>query len=167
MGVLRVLTLAAALAVPAAAAAHVSVQPTAAAPGAYQVLRFGVGHGCDGRATTALRISIPSGVEAARPQPKPGWKLVVERDGGGKPDAVAAIRWQGSLPADQFEEFVMLVKLPRTAGPLAFPAVQTCGKAETGWTDVSPPGGPRPAHPAPTVILGPAAPADARSEHQH
>lgn len=132
MVVLRSLALAAALAVAEAASAHVSVQPASAAAESYQVLRFGVGHGCDGKATTALRIEIPAEVSVARPQSRPGWRLRIERGPG---DTVTAIVWQGGLPADQFEEFVVLTKLPAGAGPLAFPATQTCGDSEIRWGD--------------------------------
>lgn len=126
MVVLRTLALAAGLAVASAAHAHVTIQPATAPVGAYQVLRFGVGHGCgDISATTALRVEIPAGVTVARPQPKPGWTLEIERAGA----AVTAVVWRGVLPADQFDEFVVLTKLPDAAGPLAFPAIQKIGRA--------------------------------------
>jgi uncharacterized protein YcnI len=161
MGVLRSLTLMAGLAVATSASAHVSVQPATAGAGAYQVLRFGLGHGCDGKATTALRIEIPAGTSVARPQPKPGWLLTVERGAG---EAVTAIVWRGGLPADHFDEFLILAKLPPGEGPLAFPAIQTCGEAQNRWTETAPPGAARPKYPAPTVILTPA-PAAAGPHH--
>ncbi|MFN3584037.1 YcnI family protein [Phenylobacterium sp.] len=162
MDLLRTLTLGAALCVVAPASAHVAVQPTEAKAGSYQVLRFGVGHGCDGAATTAVRIEIPEGVSAARPQPKPGWTLDIARAG----ERVAAITWTGALPADQFEEFVMLVKLPAAGGALAFPAVQSCGAAVLRWTEPVPADGPRPAHPAPILTLTPAS-APPEGGHDH
>ena len=56
MVVLRALALAAGLVAAAdAAQAHVVIQPKAV-PSGYQVLRFVVGHGCDGQATT--RVSM-------------------------------------------------------------------------------------------------------------
>ena len=163
MVVLRSLLVAAGMAAAAPASAHVTVQPATATAGAYQVLRFGVGHGCgDKAATTALRIEIPAGVSVARPQPKPGWKLEIVRAG----ETVSAIVWRGSLPLDQFDEFVMLAKLPAAGGPLAFPAIQTCGAAENRWIDSQSPGAPRPKFPAPTVTLVPAAP-EGGHDHQH
>ncbi|WP_068877282.1 YcnI family protein [Phenylobacterium sp. CCH9-H3] len=161
MGVLRPLTLVAGLALGTAASAHVSLQPATAGAGAYQVLRFGVGHGCDGQATTALRIEIPAGTSVARPQPKPGWTLSVERAG----EAVTAIVWRGELPADQFDEFLILAKLPSGEGPLAFPAIQACGEAQTGWVEVAPAGAPRPKHPAPLLTLTPAPAAAGHGPH--
>ncbi len=149
MVVLRSLTLAAVLAAATSASAHISVQPASAAAESYQVLRFGVGHGCDGKATTALRIEIPAGVSVARPQSKWGWRLRIERGPG---DTVTAIAWQGELPADQFEEFVVLTRLPAGKGPLAFPATQTCGASEVRWGDTHAPA----KHPAPLLNLTPA-----------
>jgi len=165
MDILKVLAAAAAVAVPAAASAHVSVQPQEAKAGGYLVLRFGAGHGCDGKATTAVRIEIPEGVAMANPQPKPGWRLVIEhaRD----PKIASAIVWKGKLPADQFEEFLILAKLPAEAGPLAFPAVQTCGATEVRWDEPVPTGGPRPQHPAPTISLTSPPPPEGGHDHHH
>lgn len=161
MGVLRPLAFAAALLSAGAGHAHVSVQPSAAPAGAYQVLRFGVGHGCDGQPTTALRLIVPPGVKAARPQPKPGWSLEVDKGGG----VVTAVVWRGALPADQFDEFLLLVRLPGGEGPLAFPAIQSCGDRESRWAEIGEPGAPRPRHPAPSVTLTPSA--SPESSHDH
>ncbi|MBI1197895.1 MAG: DUF1775 domain-containing protein [Phenylobacterium sp.] len=152
MVLLRSLVVAGALSAAGTATAHVSVTPTQAAAGSYQVLRFGLGHGCEGQATTALKIEIPTGVLAARPQPKPGWTLSVERPPG-EPDRAVSITWTGELPANQFDEFLILVHLPSDAGPLAFPAIQACGELQNRWVEAPQPGGPRPAHAAPTVKL--------------
>jgi periplasmic copper chaperone A len=135
-----------------AAQAHVSLTPQSTAAGAYQVLRFGVGHGCDGQATTALRIEIPDGVASARPQPKPGWTLQIER---GEAEHVRAITWRGALQADQFDEFLIQVHLPAAAGPLAFPAVQSCGTAEVRWTEPAADASGKSSRPAPAIMLTP------------
>lgn len=150
MGVLRTLGAVVALSAATSAQAHVSVQPTEATSGAYQVLRFGVGHGCGDKPTRALRIEIPADVNAARPQPKPGWKLSVERSADG---ATTAITWTGRLAADEFDEFLILTHLPTSAGVLAFPAIQTCDGAEARWVEVAPAGEARPQRPAPSDLL--------------
>jgi len=156
MGVLKTAAFAAVLGLAASPAlAHVGVTPKAADAGSYQVLRFGVGHGCEDQATTALRIEIPPGVLSARPQPKPGWTLQIERSSA-EGSAVASVTWRGALPADQFDEFLIQVHLPDRPGPLAFPAVQSCGAAEVRWTEPASPSGERPKRPAPTVLLVPA-----------
>ena len=162
MVVLRTFLLAAGLAVCGTAGAHVTVQPAAAQTGAYQVLRFGVGHGCgDTSATTELRIEIPAGVAIARPQPKPGWTLEIARSG----DRIDALVWRGALPPDQYDEFVVLTKLPDAAGPLAFPAIQTCGADQNRWIQIPTPDAPKPSRPAPIVTLTPAAPDAGHSHH--
>jgi uncharacterized protein YcnI len=166
MVVLRSLALVAGLSVAGTAAAHVTLTPPSAVAGGYQVLRFGVGHGCGDRPTMGLRIEIPAGVTVARPQPKPGWTLSVQRAADGK--AVAAVVWTGELPAEQFDEFLILVRLPDRAAPVAFPAVQSCGDEAVRWDETAQPGAPRPKRPAPTLTLTPstAAPED-RHDHQH
>jgi len=146
-----------ALALPAAPAfAHVSAEPAEAPAGAHQVIRFRIGHGCAGQATTALRVEIPAGLGEPRPQPKPGWSLKIERAAG--PDRVSAITWTGVLPDDQFDDFAILARLPDAPGPLYFPTVQTCGGEEAQWTGVPDPGEDPHAlsHPAPIVHIVPA-----------
>ena len=160
MALLKPLLLVAALTAATPALAHVSVDPGEAKAGAYQVLRFRVGHGCGGAATTALRIETPQGLASARPQPKPGWTLTIETEG----ERVSALVWRGALPADQFDEFAVLAKLPAEPGVLYFPAVQTCGAEESQWTGIPDPGETRLSHPAPALRVLPAKPAET---HQH
>ncbi|WP_235528774.1 MULTISPECIES: YcnI family protein [unclassified Phenylobacterium] len=162
MGVLRTLMIGAAAiaALPAAAAAHVVADPGRASAGAYQAVVFRVGHGCGEAATTALRIEIPPQMASARPQPKPGWALEIERQDG----KVTALTWRGELPADQFDEFAVLFKLPDEAANLYFPTVQSCGAEQSQWTEIPAPGE-RASHPAPALVVTPkAASAEA---HQH
>ena len=101
--------------------------------------------------TTALRIELPSGVTTARPQAKPGWTIRVERAADG---AATAVTWTGGLlPGDQFDDFVLLLRLPSAPGALYFPAVQTCGADEEQWTEVPDAGedGHGLSHPAPSL----------------
>jgi copper(I)-binding protein/uncharacterized protein YcnI len=128
------------------AAAHIVLATPIAPAGSYYAGQFRVGHGCDGAATTALRIAIPEGVLTARPQPKPGWTIEIEKaplatpvkgEGGHDiTERVAAITWKGSLEADYFDEFGVMMKLPDAAGPLYFPTIQTCVTGENRWTDI-------------------------------
>ena len=150
-----------------AAQAHVGASPKEAVAGGYQVVRFSVGHACAGATeTTSLRLEIPEGTASARPQPKTGWSLAIE-PGATAEAAPKAIVWTGRLPADQFEEFVVMMKLPDRPGPLAIPAIQGCGKVETRWVQPpAAPGAPRPEYPAPLLTLSPgAAPAPAAHVH--
>lgn len=168
MVVLRTLILAAALGLAGAAQAHVVLPADGAEAGSYKPLRFQVGHGCGDKATTALRIEIPAGVSSARPQPKPGWTLNIARSG----DTVTAITWRGELPGDQFDEFLIMVHLPDTAGVVYFPAAQTCGAETVRWDEPQTPGAAAPKQPAPRIYLSPrsapaSAPAADAAPHHH
>ncbi|MBA4012414.1 MAG: nuclear export factor GLE1 [Phenylobacterium sp.] len=162
MGVLRTLLIGAAalVALPGAAAAHVVADPGRAEAGAYQAVVFRVGHGCGDAATTALRIEIPLEMASARPRPKPGWTLEIERQDG----KVTAVTWRGELPGDQFDEFAVLFKLPDQAATLYFPTVQSCGSDASQWTEIPAPGE-RASHPAPALVVTPKA--AAAETHQH
>ncbi|MGA0601861.1 YcnI family protein [Caulobacter sp. KR2-114] len=151
-----------------AAQAHVVLTVRQASVGAFYTGALHVGHGCGGSATTALRVEIPAGVDDAKPQPKPGWTLEIEREPLASPhrgeggETVAtrakAITWRGRLPDDEFDEFGLAARLPAAPGVLAFPVVQTCEQGETRWTEPpAAPGQPRPTHPAPTLTVLPKA----------
>lgn len=167
MVILRTVALATMLALAAqGASAHVSASPNEAKAGAYEVVHFRIGHGCnDVHATTALRIEIPDGMPAARPQPKPGWTLTIEHASGQPQGAVTAIVWRGRLPADQFDEFAVMFQLPKSAGPLYFPTVQTCDGDEAQWTEIPAPGETGVTHPAPRLQLAPAGAPDPGHVH--
>ncbi|GHD64779.1 YcnI family copper-binding membrane protein [Jeongeupia chitinilytica] len=154
------------------AQAHIVLQQKYAPADTYYKAVFQVGHGCDGAATTAVSVRIPDGVLSAKPMPKPGWKLDIrsgklkqpyEAHGKTVAEGVSEIRWSGSLPDAQFDEFVMQLKLPAEAGKLYFKVVQQCGKQTIEWTDVAGDDGAAPAHPAPVLELAPPAGAG----HQH
>jgi uncharacterized protein YcnI len=162
MGLLRNLAVLAALGAASDAAAHISPIPAEAPAGSYQAIRFRVGHACTGAAeTTAVRIEIPPGLPPARAQPKPGWTVSFEREGEG--EDVRAIIWRGHLPADQFDEFAIFLKLPDVIGEIEFAAIQTCGDKEARWDQPPMSGGPSP---APVFRVTPAAPA-AGPLHNH
>jgi uncharacterized protein YcnI len=148
------------------ALAHVTLAEPKAGAGSYYVGAFRVGHGCSGSPTTALRIEIPDGIASARPQPKPGWTVEIETAPLAKPvpgemgetvtSRVTAVTLNGgSLPGDQFDQFLVLMKLPAVPGQLLFPATQTCAKGEEHWSD-APMAGMRMPHPAPALTVTPA-----------
>ncbi|TNC73773.1 YcnI family protein [Rubellimicrobium roseum] len=159
----------AALAAPAAA--HITFEvPEAAAGSTYKgVLR--VGHGCEGAATTAIRVRIPDGVINVHPMPKPGWTLETVVAPYAKPavlhgetvtEGVREVVWSGGVLEDAwYDEFVIRGTLPEgEAGTvLVFPVVQDCGEAANRWVEV-PAEGQDPhdlEFPAPTLTLVPAA----------
>ncbi|HVY34370.1 MAG TPA: YcnI family protein [Caulobacteraceae bacterium] len=144
------------------AQAHVTLSQTTAPSGSSFIAFFRVTHGCAGWGTTSLRIDLPADVLDAKPQPKPGWSLKVERAGGpsdgDEQGRVIAITWSGGpLDDTQWDEFGLSARLPKRTGVVAFPVVQTCQQGEARWTEVPTPGQTAHlSHPAPTVTLGPA-----------
>lgn len=165
----------AALAFPSLALAHVSLAVPAALGGSYYVGAFRLSHGCGVSPTVSVRIDIPTEIDIARPQPKPGWALTVTRqrlakpiqsEGGMVSDRVSAITWTGKLPADQFDEFAIMMRLPPRGGALYFPVVQTCAEGERRWTDIPKPGA-RPANPAAVLQLAAPSGQQAAQEHHH
>jgi copper(I)-binding protein/uncharacterized protein YcnI len=146
------------------ASAHVTLADGRAAPGAYFTSFFRVGHGCHGSATVALRVEMPEGIVTARPQPKPGWTIAIERaplsppakGEGGKPvtERVAAITWRGGpLPDEDWDQFGFMAKLPDHAGKLYFPAIQTCEQGEERWVETAAEPGAHLSHPAPVLEI--------------
>jgi uncharacterized protein YcnI len=160
---LAALICAVALASAGAAQAHVVFAETEAAPNAYYAGFLRIGHGCDGAPTRAVRVEIPENVLIARPQPKPGWTLEIERAPLATPiqgeagamitERIIAIIWRGDLPADQFDQFGIMMKLPSAPGPLYFPVTQTCAQGENSWTDIPPPGAAWHSVPRPAAVL--------------
>lgn len=150
------------------AAAHVVVAPDRGSAGGYQALVFRVGHGCGDAATTGITVELPEELATARPQPKLGWTLAITRvpltapvTVEGKPQTmrVGSITWTGSLPADQFDDFGLLLKLPGKPGPIALPVVQRCRTIEQRWDGAA--GSTRP---APVLTVEPK---EGIAEHQH
>lgn len=146
-------TVAAGLVVASAAApasAHVSVSPTTTEAGAYAVLDFGIGHGCEGSATTKLEISLPAEIPQADLVRHPLWtgELVTEEldeptsdaHGNEITERVTRVVYTSteSLPDGVRDSVALSVQLPDAAGEtLAFPVVQTCEQGSNPWTEVA------------------------------
>jgi uncharacterized protein YcnI len=143
-----VLVAATLLAAAGSAHAHVTANPAEAPADAYFRTALRIGHGCAGAATTAVRVKIPEGVLAVRPQAKPGWaieiklrKLDAPADlGHGRTvsETVDEIAWRGGpLPDAQFDEFGLVMRLPARAGStLYFPVVQECEQGVHRWIEI-------------------------------
>ena len=73
--------------------AHVTLDTPQAVALGYVRIAIRVPHGCEGAATTGLRLQVPEGVTAVKPQPKPGWTLTIVPDEtpatGGGPNGLA------------------------------------------------------------------------------
>ena len=164
------LSLAAATLCALPAAAHVTLDPAAAPAGSYVRAALRVPHGCAGAATTRVAVEIPEGIFTAKPMPRPGWRLTIERrrlpaaqrnpHGREGEEEVARITWEGGpLPDEQYEEFVLLLQAPnQPGGSLVLPVTQSCEGGRTeAWVERPAPG--QSAHdlarPAPAMRLTP------------
>jgi uncharacterized protein YcnI len=141
------LLLLAGIALASDARAHVELAESDVPAGSMFRAVFGVEHGCEEAATTALRILIDDRITLAEPQPNRGWTIEeVERNqppDPGMPHFSREIRWVGgTLPAFDIGEFVLIVQLPAAeAGTVIyFPIVQECGTAVLRWIETPLPG---------------------------
>ncbi len=165
------LALAAALSGPAQA--HITLEQASAAAGSTYKAVFRVGHGCAGSPTTGITVFLPPGFIGAKPMPKPGWKLDMQREplaaaytshGSTVSERVAVIRWEGGSLADaEYDEFILRGSLPATAGKLHFRVLQTCAQGSNDWSAIQT-GSERPAFPAAVLDV---TPAETSPGHQH
>ncbi|TIV97058.1 MAG: DUF1775 domain-containing protein, partial [Mesorhizobium sp.] len=101
--------------------AHITLEIQEAPVGATYKAVLRVPHGCEGKATTALRVQIPEGVISVKPMPKPGWTLQTKKGryeksyqlyGETLTTGVKEIDWSGgNLPDDFYDEFVFRASL--------------------------------------------------------
>lgn len=145
------------------AAAHVTVEPEEAAAGGYAYVELAVPHGCDGSATTELRVQIPENVPTVTPERVPDWDLSVkegskeatEVHGETVTEGISEIRWkaQDPLPDGELTRFGISMLLPDEEGAkIELPAIQKCEKGETRWIQPTE-GDEEPEEPAPFVTL--------------
>jgi uncharacterized protein YcnI len=74
------LAAAAALALPAAASAHVTLQPSTAPAGGFARVDVRVPNERDDSATTKVDVQLPPGFAFVSFEARPGWKVTVERE---------------------------------------------------------------------------------------
>jgi uncharacterized protein len=153
--------LALALLAPAAARAHVTLQPNEAPEGAYTVLDVRVPNESDSENTTKVAVQFPEGFGDVSYQAVPGWsvkvvhaklKKPIQTDDGPITEGVKEVIFSGGkLPPRQFQDFPLSVQIPGKAGEeLTFKAVQTYEKEVVHWI-----GAPETEHPAPQVLVTP------------
>ncbi len=163
------LSAAALIACTSSALAHAVLERREAAANAPYRAVLQIAHGCGASPTISVRVTIPESAVGARPMAKPGWTIATARGpyaraypalhGGPVSEGVREITWSGgSLPADQFDEFVFSVRLADTFRPgeiVSFPTVQTCETGQHAWVEVAAPGQDRNAlaAPAPSVRI--------------
>jgi uncharacterized protein YcnI/copper(I)-binding protein len=148
--------------------AHPSLERREASVGAPYKAIMRVPQGCEGSATTRVRVQIPEGIIGVKPQPKPGWTIETTRGayantypyyhGATLTEGVREISWTGRLADDYFDEFVFsgFVAATLKAGEaIYFPTIQDCEKGSSAWTEI--PGAGQTAHdlkqPAPAIRL--------------
>jgi uncharacterized protein YcnI len=118
---------AALLLAPAAAQAHVTLQPDSAPAGGYTRLDVRVPNERDDAGTTKVDVQLPPGFTAASYEPVPGWKVKVTRS-----TQVSRITWtgdgkQGIVEPGEFQDFGLSLKMPegQAGDKLTFKALQT------------------------------------------
>ncbi len=150
-----------------AASAHVTVTPSTTSSGAYSVLTFSNGHGCEGSPTTRISISIPDGIYAATPTRHADYTIekvmetldepVDDGHGGQYTERVSEVVYTATtpLPDGYRDAFEIQLKLPdgEAGDQLEFPTIQTCETGETAWIDETVEGEPEPDTPAPAFTL--------------
>jgi uncharacterized protein YcnI len=151
------------------AGAHVTVTPSSARQGAFEILSFSVPNEKEDANTTELVVELPtrSPIASVRVKPMPGWTVTPETSTLPKPvkaggssitEAVTKITWTataGGLAPGEFDLFTISAgPLPSTTKKLTFKALQTYSDGETvSWIQTSAKGAPEPEHPAPTLML--------------
>lgn len=152
--------LAAALLAPAHA--HVTLEYQVALAGSSYKAAFRVGHGCGTSPTRQIVVTLPPGMDKGRPMPKAGWTVTQE---AGRITWTAKSR-EDMLAGDQYDEFILVAKVPAQPGTLYWPVSQVCEEGRLDWTEL-----PRPGQ-KPSDLKAPAAaleilPAGGAAGHQH
>ena len=134
--------IAALLLAPAAAQAHVTVQPDTAPAGGFTRLDVRVPNERDDAGTTKVDVQLPSGFIAASYEPVPGWKVKLTRSEAEEPidtgeglksdTQVSRITWTGDgdrgvIAPGEFQDFGLSLKMPegKAGDKLTFKALQT------------------------------------------
>lgn len=149
--------------------AHIVLEQKSATAGSYHKATFMVGHGCDGSPSTGIDIEMPEAMAVVKPMPKAGWQLSTQTAPLAVPmslhgrlitETVSRVSWTGGSLADgHYDEFVLLLQLPKRAGPLYFKVAQLCESGRSDWVEIPATGKERLKLPAPVLDVQPAAPA--------
>jgi uncharacterized protein YcnI len=160
------LVAAAALAAPAVAGAHVTLQPDTAPAGGFARLDVRVPNERDDAGTVKVDVQLPPGVASASYEPVPGWTVKVTREQLDEPldvhgeqvtEQVSRVTWTGNprqggvIEPGQFQDFGLSLRVPdgEPGDTLTFKALQTYQGGEVvRWI-----GPPDADEPAPTVTL--------------
>lgn len=157
-------TMAASLTLPAAAGAHITLQPEQVPAGEFTRLDVRVPNERDNAGTTKVDVQFPSGFIFVSYEPEPGWTVKVAKRKLARPfeshgtqitEEVARITWTGDgktgiIRPGEFQDFGLSVGVPdRPRSTLTFKALQTYANGEVvRWI-----GPPQAEEPAPQVRL--------------
>lgn len=131
------------------AMAHVVLAEPEALAGRNFKAALRIGHGCEGSATTGVRVLVPQGWLGAKPQAKMGWKVSVRQSTLAPPqvshgktvsEVVTSIEWtatsrETALQDAEFDEFVFLSRLPDQEGTQWIKVLQTCEQGQIDWSE--------------------------------
>lgn len=127
------------LILPAAAGAHVTVQPPEVPAGTFTRIDVRVPNEEDDASTTKVEVQLPDGFYFASFEPVPGWSVeekteklddpVTIEEGFEATEQVTTVTWTADgdgLPPGSFQDFGLSVLIPDAEGEtLTFPAIQT------------------------------------------
>ena len=160
------------LAFAGAAAAHVTITPTSAAPGSFTAITFRIPTESDTATTTKIDVQLDPAhpIAVVDYQAVPGWnttvkmvtlaKPIVGDDGNKVTRVVGQLTWTATSPASaikpgQFMQFpVEMGPLPKDVASIEFKVLQTYSDGTVvRWIQDTPAGGPEPDNPAPVLTL--------------
>jgi copper(I)-binding protein len=132
----------------ATATAHAVLDRSLITPGQSINLSLAIEHGCNGSATTALRLQLPDGLLVETANNAEGFraetvKARFERSWTGPQgpvtEGVKEIIWSGgNLPNKTRGEFSFAIHVSadlKATGSLALPVIQTCASGENRWIE--------------------------------
>jgi copper(I)-binding protein len=129
---------------------HAVLTESSATPGSHYKGAVRIGHGCNGSATTVIKVFIPAGFEGTKPQPKSGWTVNAKKSILAEPyvshgktitEDVVELEWKASsketaLADGTFDEFSFMTKLPEKTGATWLRVLQTCEKGQNDWAEI-------------------------------
>ena len=129
--------------------AHITLEHQTALAGSFYKANFRVGHGCGESPIRQIVVHMPEGVRGAKPMPKPGWRIDIERASLAQPyldhgrritEDVVRIRWTARTPEDElpnthYDEFALQARLPAREGPLYWSVSQVCAHEQIDWNE--------------------------------
>lgn len=134
------------------AAAHASLDVKTASQGSLRAA-VRVPHGCDGSATTVVKVVIPEGIIGVKPAPKAGWTVETVKGAYAKAydhyhgkvaEGVKEIVWRGGPLLDEhYDEFIFVGFVSdafKVGDAVPVPVTQDCEKGQVAWTEVAAPG---------------------------